>query len=375
MSLYGLFKKKKNSRLNFFKAGLLKQTSRDAGNGRAQRAYSTIEIKETRHNFLANAKKKKDRAEKTKTSPSHSSCRGQTDKEAFAKRAWGAVSSTSDCLLCCCSQFMPPSNYGRAGRPSGWMADEVMICQPLSAVSTSGTAPSNNNSRAAGKGGAAGHDRCKKDKGGNRNRRPNGNLLTGIVGFFTGFDKSKNKSNNPDCNDSSDQQRARTDTDRADTMSTPLTAHDSGGEESELRDQDPAPLPQSGWGIHPPVAGGQTKRRTSQPVVIKQTSGTRPKRGGAQETRRAPTGARGGGNQPRREEGTEAGGSAEEDKIKAWQQRRMAAKRDSFTVRRAGCRGKKDTHTAAGDSAKQPLFFSGRVMLIPYVCLPFIPQG
>ncbi|CAM9090383.1 unnamed protein product [Scytosiphon promiscuus] len=229
---------------------------------------------------------------------------------------------------------MAPSNYGRAGRPSGWMADEVIICEPLSSMSTGGN--SGANSHAATKRGAAGHDRCKKDKNSSRNRRPNGNIFTGIVGFFTGADLTKNN-NNPRCNDSSasqqqqqQQQRARSDTDRADAMSTPLTAHDSGGEESELRDQDPAPLPQSGWSVQPPVAGGQPKRRTSQPVAIKQASGTRSKRG-AQEPRRAPTGARGGGDQPRREEEGGAGGDADEEKIKAWQQRRIDAKRESFT--------------------------------------------
>lgn len=216
------------------------------------------------------------------------------------------------------------------------MADEVITSQPLSAMSTSSSSTLGDDSRAT-KGGAAGHDRHKKDKNSKKNRRPNnGNIFTGILGFFTGVDMTKNNKKNPGCDDGSSshqqQQRPRSDTDRADAMSTPLTAHDSGGEESELRDHDPAPLQQSGWGIHPPVAGGQPRRRTSQPVAIKQASGTRAKRG-TQEPTRAPTGARGGGNTPQREEEVDAGGDADEDKIKAWQRRRIDAKRESFTVR------------------------------------------
>lgn len=180
--------------------------------------------------------------------------------------------------------------------------------------------------------GAQGHDR-KKDSSSSSsiNDNNNGNVFTGIIDFFAGLGKpNKNK--------------GAADADRADVVSTtPLTAHDSdAGEEycvelhEELRD-NPGPL-----SVYPPVAGGQQRRRTSQPVAIKRAPGTR---AATRAPARRPQEPAGGGNvinaEGQREGGAEGAretaGDDAESKINAWQRRRMSTKRESFTVR-------EDTH-------------------------------
>ena len=214
--------------------------------------------------------------------------------------------------------------------------------------------------------GTHGHDR-KKGSNNNSSRsssnnNDNNNVFAGIIDFFAGLGKNKNKAA---------AAAAGADSDRADALSTtPLTAHDSEpGEDcsSELHDNDPGPLVDPRWSVYPPIAGGQQRRRTSQPVAIKRGPGTRAR------APRPPEPAAGGGSGnadcpagERRGEGGEGGGAREpvgddaESKIKAWQQRRMSKKRESFTVR------ERDTYAAkhgGGKNENTNCTVSNRVML------------
>lgn len=190
--------------------------------------------------------------------------------------------------------------------------------------------------------GGHGHDRKKKGSSSNNSSNNNNNIFAGIIDFFAGLGKNKNKG--------AAAAAAAADPDRADATvsTTPLTAHDSElGEDycSELHDNDPAPLLDPRWNVYPPMAGGQPRRRTSQPVAIKRAPGSRAR------APRPPEPPADGGNgdvdcTAETREGEEGGEAPEEagddaeSKIKAWQRRRMSTKRESFTVRKK----KKDTH-------------------------------
>lgn len=167
-----------------------------------------------------------------------------------------------------------------------------------------------------GKGkGAHGHDRKKGD---NSRQEDKANVFTGIIDFFAGLGKNKNKP------------AAASDADR-----TPLTAYESElGEESELHD-NLGPLLDPRWSIYPPVAGVKQRRGVSQPVAIKRAPGTRARAPRLPEPADGSSGngeADGQGEREEEGDGEQAGDDAE-SKIKAWQRRRMSAKRESFTVR------------------------------------------
>ena len=199
---------------------------------------------------------------------------------------------------------------------------------------------------ADGRKGAAGHDR---NKAGGHNKNSGGNnIFAGILGFFADLGKNKDRSSSES---------------RADTSSTPLTARDSdpGEDCCELHDSEPAPL-EPRWNVYPPAAAaavggggeGQQKRRTSQPVAIRGTYGAR-----AHQRPSEPvalplgrTGAETGssssmaGEEEKEEEKPTCGDDDADAKIKAWQRRRVATKRGSFTV---------STAAAADKLKKQPL--------------------
>lgn len=215
--------------------------------------------------------------------------------------------------------------------------------------------------------GAAGHDRCKKDNNNNSddgrdddgdkititntNTKRNGNIFTGILNFFAGL-HSRNNTGGSGGSGGGRNRDAASDADRADALSTPLTAHASelGEDCCELQDSYPGPLLDPRWAIRPPIAGGQQKRKVSQPVAIKQTSGTRALRKAREETE-APEPAGDDAKDRHQHEEREKKKVEEEDgeegareetidgldeaerKIKAWQRRRMTKKRESFTVR------------------------------------------
>jgi len=185
----------------------------------------------------------------------------------------------------------------------------------------------------------AGHDR--HDKAESRHGENNGNIFAGILGFFAGFGKNKDGRSNSSASET-----------RADTSSTPLTARDSdpGEDCCELHDNDPAPL-EPRWNVYPPGKGEgerQQRRRTSQPVAIKRPHGTRASTGRKQRPTE-PVESQQDFQEPDAEgagqEGKPAdcGGEDADAKIKAWQRRRMATKRGSFTVRRR--RGAHDRHS------------------------------
>lgn len=181
--------------------------------------------------------------------------------------------------------------------------------------------------------GGHGHDRKKDSSSGSHN---NGNAFASVLEFFAGRGKNKNKA-------AAAAAAAAADADRPDATAvstTPLTAHDSDpGEDycSELHDNEPGPLLDTRCSFYPPMAGGQQRRRTSQPVAIKRGPGTRaraprppePAGGVSGNVECAGEGREGGEGGEERE----APGDDAESKIKAWQRRRMSAKRESFTVR------------------------------------------
>lgn len=196
-----------------------------------------------------------------------------------------------------------------------------------------------------GQGPGQGHRKSKDSTSSATNTKNKGNVLANIVDFFAGLGKKEDKRS----------AAAAADTDRADAVlsTTPLTAHDSDpGEDccSELHDNDPGPLLDPRWSIYPPIAGGKQRRRASKPVEIKRAPGARAR---APRPPEPPAGGECGNvnvnikvdctptPRPERREGGGDGGEEDEEeagddaerKIKAWQRRRMATKRESFTVR------------------------------------------
>lgn len=225
---------------------------------------------------------------------------------------------------------MAPSDYSIGGRSAGMVRDEAtpvlsgISYEPLGGGGSTG---------ADRRKGAAGHDRHNKAE--SRHGKNNGNIFAGIVGFLTHLGKNKDGRSNSSASES-----------RAETSSTPLTARDSdpGEDCCELHDNDPAPL-EPRWNVYPPVAAagggreGQQRRRTSQPVAInrqhgrastrarKQHGSTEPVDSSWQEHPEGPAPGK---------DGESACGEDADAKIKAWQQRRVATKRGSFTVRGEG---------------------------------------
>ncbi|CAM9904016.1 unnamed protein product, partial [Ectocarpus fasciculatus] len=229
-----------------------------------------------------------------------------------------------DCLLRCYrSQCMAPSNYGKRGSGgSEWMRDEVMILAD--------TRPAANRRDVKG---TAGHDRHMKgeERRGGGEAKGQGNIFTAVVDFFANLGKINNNNNN-----------TRGSRSHSDSLSTPLTADDS-GEETDRYDHDPGPLLEPGWGVRRPDAGGRQRRRASKPVAIKAAGIREPSR--AQALGPSAPGTRYHQRQQGDEEedseragrdgerGVEVHGT-DEDKLKAWRQQRMETKRVSFTEER-----------------------------------------
>lgn len=219
---------------------------------------------------------------------------------------------------------MAPSNYGKRGSGgSEWMRDEVVI-------SADARPPANGRNQK----GAAGHDRHIKgnERRGGGEAKEQGNVFTAIVDFFANLGKINN--NNP-----SRGSRSHSSTD--DSLSTPLTADDS-GEETDRYDHDPGPLLEPGWGVRRPDAGVNKRWRASKPMAIKAAGMREPSRAhalqpgvpGTRYHQRQQDEGEDGEKAGRDEERSVEVDGTDEDKIKAWRQQRMATKRVSFTVRR-----------------------------------------
>eukprot|EP00903_Cladosiphon_okamuranus_P013559 g12630.t1 len=163
----------------------------------------------------------------------------------------------------------------------------------------------------------------------------NGNVFAAIIEFFAGLGKNKNKK----APAAAAAAGAAGDSERGDATTvstTPLTAHDSEpGEDccSELHDNESGPLSNPRCSFYPSMVGGQPRRKTSQPVAIKRGPGTRaraPRPPEPVECDKIQSEKSGYVRACTREESAAPGDDAE-SKIKAWQRRRMSAKRESFT--------------------------------------------